>query len=866
MNRLPSSFAILAILFAIFLSHSALASDPVKKDTVKMKRDSVLKGLGIKSMDEITKSCKKFEGLFPVYQDTLTGSTYLEIRKEKIGHEYIYFSYLIDGVADAGLTRGAFLDDKIFSIQKYFNRIEFDVENPSFYFDSTSALHRAAGANVNRAMLVSAKIAAMDSAESRYLINGDELFLAEKLLQVKPTPPPGAFADWFFSLGGLSRDKTKYLGIRNYPANTDVTVEYVYDDASPRNGGGPDVTDPHTVSIKVQHSIIEVPHNNFKPRRDDPRIGYFTQQVADMTTTAAVNYHDLIHRWNLVKKDPGAALSEPVTPITYWIENTTPVEFRETIRKAALSWNIAFEAAGFKNAIACEVQPDTATWDAGDIRYNVLRWASSPQPQYGGFGPSFVNPRTGEILGADIMLEFIYMTNRMHQQKLFDASMLDLEPPPPLKNGAAACTLGEFLHERTLFGLTALKAQSLSDAENTEYMKEALYYLVMHEMGHTLGLNHNMKATQLYSPTEINDKAKTEQTGLTGSVMDYPAVNLAADHAHQGQYFTTVPGPYDRWAITYGYSEGLQDPIAEDARLNSILARSTEPALAFGNDADDMRFPGNGIDPRVMIGDMSNDAITYSIGRLALADTLLRRIKEKYSTPGHSYQELLNAYLVLTGEKYNAAQVISRYIGGVYVDRGFIGQPGATTPYTPVAYVDQKRAMAALATNVFGMNAFQAPEGLYPFLQRQRRGFSGWGNNEDPKIHDRVLTMQRGILNHCLHATVLRRISDSRMYGSTYGLAEYLDDLTNGVFKDDAKGDVNIFRQSLQREYVSRLAGIAKPENMNMNPYDYPSQAMAQHELRAIKGMIAKARSIDALTNAHREAVNLQIDRALAVK
>jgi hypothetical protein len=127
----------------------------------------------------------------------------------------------------------------------------------------------------------------------------------------------------------------------------------------------------------------------------------------------------LIHRWDLRKKDPNAAVSEPVEPIVWWIENSTPHEWRETIKNAVLEWNKAFEKAGFKNAVQVKIQPDDADWDAGDIRYNVLRWTSSPNPPFGGYGPSFVNPRTGQILGSDIMLEFVYHTNRVVLNRLF---------------------------------------------------------------------------------------------------------------------------------------------------------------------------------------------------------------------------------------------------------------------------------------------------------------------------------------------------------------------------------------------------------------------------------------------------------------
>ena len=166
-----------------------------------------------------------------------------------------------------------------------------------------------------------------------------------------------------------------------------------------------------------------MPDSNYLPRYDDTRVGYFTTRTTDLTTLDPINYRDFINRWRLKKKFPEKKISEPIKPIVYWIENTTPVEFRSIIKSAVESWNIAFEEAGFKNAIEVYIQPDTAEWDAGDIRYNVLRWTSSPVPPWGGYGPSLVNPRTGEIIGADIMLEWSYVTNRIVSDRLFNDNL-----------------------------------------------------------------------------------------------------------------------------------------------------------------------------------------------------------------------------------------------------------------------------------------------------------------------------------------------------------------------------------------------------------------------------------------------------------
>ncbi|OYU96129.1 MAG: hypothetical protein CFE21_06880 [Bacteroidetes bacterium B1(2017)] len=778
------------------------------------------------SIADKTKSSKKLGGLFPLYQDTATGNVMMLIKKEQLDKEYIYFSYTVDGVVAAGHFRGSFRDNKVFTIKRYFDKLEFTVLNTGFYFDPSNPISKASNANISNAILSSQKIVAEDTKKGEILVDASALFLSENMQQIKPSAMPGSMG---FQLGGLSKDKTKFVSLRNYEKNTDLIVEYVYDNPSPVFGGGKEVTDERAVSITVQHTLIEAPKNNFKPRFDDPRVGYFSEQVEDMTTTEAVAYHDLIHRWNLVKKDTNAAISEPVEPIVWWIENTTPLEFRPTIKEAGEKWNLAFEKAGFKNAVIIKEQPDTATWDAGDIRYNVLRWTSSPQPPFGGYGPSFVDPRTGEILGADIMLEYIFVTNRLRQEKLFvsDASS-EITPNKQFNN---FCDANDYLHQTTLFGTQVLDVQGISDIEKRDYMKQSLYYLVLHEMGHTMGLNHNMKASQMLKPSLINNKTLTRQIGLTASVMDYPAANVALDKSKQGDYFTTRPGPYDLWAIEFGYTPALADTKAEENRTITLLSKSNDSLLIFGNDADDMRGVGSGIDPRVNVNDLSGDAIGYGVERIQLSLQLMGKLKDKYSKPNQSYQELRQAYSVVQNEYFQATNVIVKYIGGVYVNRTFVGQPGAGKAYVPVPLAEQKRAMSILSQYAFSANAYGVQTDLYPYLQNQRRGFNFFGVNEDPKINDRVLGYQKTLLAHLTSASVLKRLSDTRMYGNTYSVVAMFNDLTNAIFKGD-NGAVPTFRFNLQAAYVDRLLGI-----VSSNFYDGISQAAALAQLKAIEKM-----------------------------
>ena len=807
-----------------------------------------------KTIKEVTEKCKKTAGLFPIYQDTTTGKTYLEISEDKIGKEFIYFAYVLDGYLDAGYARGGYKDNSIFKIERYFDRIDFVLQNTSFYFNEKNDLSKAKDANINKSLFLSEKIAAVTG--KTILIEADNLFLGENITQIKPSKMPSDKPD-AFSLGSLNTKKSKYLAVKNFPDNTAVSVEYVYDNMAPVNYGADEVTDARFVSVKMQHSLIEVPQNNFRPRYDDPRVGYFMEKVNDQTVASATPWKDLIHRWNLQKKNPNEKLSEPVKPIVWWIEKTTPKEFRPTIKNAVLAWNEAFEQAGFKNAVECYEQEDTATWDPEDIRYNVLRWTSSPRPPYGGYGPSFVNPRTGEILGADIMLEFIYLTNRLPLEKLYDIAALDhFQSDSPLNYDN--CSFGETMHQNVLYGTQMLNAFNFTDMDKDEFIKQALYDLVLHEVGHTFGLMHNFIGSHLHSYEQMQDPVLGATVGLTASVMDYTIPNISADKNKQGLFFDVKPGPYDKWAIQYGYTH-LESEEEENAVLKKILSESSKKEYRFKNDADDMRSTGKGIDPRGNLYDMSDDPISYAIGNIDMVNKALPKLLSKYSTTGKSYHELRSAYLTLSGHYTRSLNVISRYIGGVYVNRNFVGQDAETKPFTPISIEEQKRAMQALSKFAFSKNAFKVPSEIYNYLQMQRRGQEFRKETEDPKIHERILNMQRGILDQLLHNTVMQRITDTKLYGNKYALNSVLKDITNGIFMEDLGSSVSTIRQNLQQEYVTRLLNIIGEKSS----YSYTSKAAVFGEIQRILKWMETEYGSDAATQAHRAHLDFVINKTL---
>jgi len=855
-SMFKANIKLISSLFLMLFSIQVMAAEEAKEDKKKDKEKEK-----DKTVAELIKDKTVYDGFLDFYQDPKTGSIMLTVSKEQLDKPMIYFVHTVNGVLDAGHFKGAFRETKLLEFRKRFDKIEIVTKNQGYYIDPNSALSRSEGTNISESILASIKIKAEDKKKGTYLLEMDKTLLSEKIHKVSPYPRPrmpGAPpAPPRFKVGKLSKDKTKYVDVRSYPKNTDVIVEYVFDNAAPAVGGGPEISDARSINVQLQHSFIEMPDDGFKPRRDDSRVGYFMEQVTDLTSDSWAPYRDAINRWRLVKKDPTAELSEPVQPIVWWIENTTPVEWRDTIKWATEAWNQSFEKAGFKNAVQVKIQPDDADWDAGDMRYNVLRWTTSPRPPFGGYGPSVTNPQTGEIIAADIMLEFVYMKNRWLQGDLYTAGG-DMQAKLPELKADKYCSYGHSLQADLMTARSMMDAKGASMSEKERLAEESLAALILHEVGHTLGLNHNMRASQVYGPVKIHDMELTKGS-ITGSVMDYAPSNIAPPGIKQGHFADIRPGAYDDWVIEYGYSVALDDAAAEEARLEAILSRSTEAALAFGNDADDMRAPGRHVDPRVMIGDMSADAITYSEDRAKLVKATYGSLKQRALKEGDSHQELTTMFNVLFGNYVGAINIASRYVGGVYLDRAVVGQKGATQPFTPVSKADQKRAMKLMNDYLFAPNLLPEANEYFNYLQVQRRGFNNFGNNEDPKFHDMWLRAQMRTMAHLLHPNVLKRMSDTALYGNTYSLNEMLSDLTKGVFEADKKSNVTTIRQNLQIEYVKRMIGVSGLKGKSN--YDNMSKSAALQELRTIQKKYTSSRG-NSSTKAHRNHLDWLINDA----
>lgn len=742
------------------------------------------------------------EGMLDIYHETEKDTYYTIIDDEKLSKEFIYFYYVISGAQAGGASGGDMGDSSVLEFRKFKDDIALYKKNTVFDYDESNNISKSTLTNILESFVGRFEVEIEE--DGRYLINIDKLFLGEMLVGL--TPPP-EYAEYYSLILGRIDDKKTYISrVKNYPKNTSIEVTYGFFNPNPK-GSVDAVPDERYSSIVARHMFVEMPNDDYEPRVADQRVGYFSTKITDLSTYNYFKGKDLINRWRLVKKDPSAELSEPVEPIVFWVENSTPEEIKPFVVEAIELWNIAFEKAGFKNAVVARIQPDDAEWDAGDVQYNVIRWASTPSPRYSGYGPSVANPRTGEMIAADIVQEFNSISYGYRLRKIWGY-----------------------------------------DEEN-DPLRQWIVSLTLHEIGHTLGLRHNFKASWLYDASEIHDKNVTGNNHI-GSVMDYDPINIAPEGVEQGNFFPTEPGAYDIWAITFGYSQEL----SEEEREN-LLAQSTRPELIFGTDDDAMGAPGRNTDPRNKRYDMSSDPITYSVQRLEIIDNKIGELPEIFSEPGSTYTELKATFDSLLRDKGRFAESIAIQIGGVYSNRLVVGQESDMAPFEVVPYDEQKRAMNALNEYLFSNDAFVFDPEILKLLQTEKRAASYGNSDNDPKVHDMVLRMQLSSLSFILHPSVMKRLSDSSQYGNEYMPNEVLQDIFDGIFVP--REIPNTFKMNLQSAYVDGLIAA-----MDDSRYDEISRSAIFNSLKMIKNF-SNTYHKDEMINGHFSYINWKIGDAL---
>ncbi len=595
-------------------------------------------------------------------------------------------------------------------------------------------------------------------------------------------------------------------------------------------------------------------------RAADDRIGHFATTVHDYSDdlgASAALHH--IHRWRLEPADPAepeapaepGALAEPKQPIVYWIDRNVPHKYRRAVAEGVLEWNRAFEKIGFKNAIVVRQQGEQDGFDTLDARHASIRWFLGSDVGFAA-GPVQVDPRSGEILDADIAMSDVYARS---------ARRFAADHPEP--DGAARCDYGHGAGADIHFALDLLAARD-DDAAMAGPRAEALAQayvrqVIMHEVGHTLGLRHNFRSSTIYSLRQLQDPAFGKDQALAGSVMDYLPFNLAAPGQTQGAYVNATLGPYDYWAIEYAYKP--LPPEGEKQALERIAARSSEPALAYGTDED---AQASVADPEVNAFDLGDDPLLYARQRLSLTRELWERLETRRLAAGESYATLRRGIEEGFSQLAATLPVALKYIGGVRILRDHAGT--ARAPFTPVALRSQRTALALITDSVFAADSFRFSPALI-----SRLGVDHFDKQPDVAVSRRVLALQGGALDQMLGDALATRLLDAQAGehggGQALSLGELYASVQGAVWSELKAGkSIPALRRNLQREHLKRLArallqpGPATPADVRSLQRE--NAVALRAALKAALGGAAR-RPLDRETRAHLGECAQTLDEAL---
>jgi hypothetical protein len=859
----------------------------------------------LKPFAQVIKGAEKMEGLFTLYRHKQTGKIYLEVQPQQLNKNYLASVTMESGIGERGLYSGVPLQTLLFYFRRMNNNLHFVVRNVNFRTEPGDPQARSVERSFSDSVLDALPIKSIHPTQGSILVDLGDLLLGDL---------PGLTPTLKESLKGnyqLDANKSYFGTAKTFPANVEIESVYGF---SLTNGTGDylqTLPDNRALTLRVRYSLSQLEDNKgYRPRLADDRVGYFVTTYKDFSNP---NRRDpfvrYINRWHLEKQDPSAPLSPPKKPIVFWIENAIPLEYREAIREGVLMWNKAFEKAGFKDAIQVQQMPDRADWDPADVNYNTIRWFNSVDGLFAR-GPARVNPLTGEILDADIIVDAglvrdikqdfrrLVEQNQTQENSLL-SSLIDSGNlcPSTVKRESSSqrmsflsqvakdhdlCYGVESVEQSGIdrMGLTLLSDGLFESDRMKEYVNQRLRWLIAHEVGHTLGLRHNFRGSTLLSPKELNDIKTTQTKGLVNSVMDYLPINLAPQGKPQGEYFPSAVGVYDQWAIEYGYKESdntvasLQvsaiGTFAERQFLDEIAKRSTSPELAYATDEDVID-----LNPDANRWDMSNDVLSYAQTQLDNARAMWARLEKRYPVNGGSYTELSELFNSVFWHYVRNTYFISKYIAGQSFYRDHAGDPNGRLPFEPVPVAKQREALQALGKYVFAENAFNFSPQLLNKLAPSR--WRDWGNDVkverlDYPIHQSISSLQNRVLGDLLSSDRLTRLQDLELksaQGQALTLPELFKTLQESVWTevlkpDDKSMNISSIRRALQRNYLNRLT------NMVLRTANVPEDArtLAWYQLRQLQGSLNQSlrrhgREMDAYTKAHLEETRSRISKAL---
>ena len=847
-----------------------------------------------KPFAELIKDARLISGLFNLYQTE--EKVYLELRPEQLGRMYMVSLTCESGIGERGFYAAQMCGERPVVFERQGKTVRLIEKNTRFRAAETTALHRAIGRSFSDSLLGSTRIESHPHPDHKgVLIDLGALLLTDLPMQAYLLETTfripyrfDAKNSYFGAIKGLDRN-VEISTVAHYAAERPPVPPLPAPGATPPPTPPPprNVPDVRSMIFTFRYSLSEMPSSpGYRPRIADDRVGHFFEVADDFTTdTTYTTKRRYIARWNLEKENPTAALSKPKKPIVFWMENTVPVKYRDAVRRGVLLWNKAFERIGIQDAVVVNQQPDDADWDPADIRYNTIRWFAATDAGFA-IGPSRANPLTGELYDADISFsDGILRGVRGEMPELIGPLTWEHELTPVTarpgwtSSFAWSCTMMADMAQDAAFGFELLSTRGL-DADGPEaeaFITEWLIEVAAHEVGHTLGLRHNFRASSIHSLDRLHDKSFTATNGLTGSVMDYIPSNIAYRGQPQGEYHQTTLGPYDYWAIEYAYRPlTAASPEAELPELSKIASRVADPLLSYGTDEDagfGPTWPWNS-DPLATRRDLGSDPLNYYKHRVALVRELWTNIETKLEKPGDGYQILRRSYLRGLGQSGTALLDTARYIGGLYHYRDHVGDPGNRVPFVPVPAAQQREALNLIRDNLFARDAFPISPQLLNKLTADRfpdfENFSSFEQRPDLPIHQQVLSLQSAALGRLFHPLVMSRVIDNELRVArpqdTLRLSTIFASVRDAVWAEtESDGvQVNSFRRSLQREHLRRMVGLLVRDGGV--PED--ARSLARHNLTMLRTRLRTAapKAADVETRAHLNESIARIEEALTAR
>jgi hypothetical protein len=842
------------------------------------------------TFDQLIEGSERLEGLLTLYHHPDTGEVYLELYPEDLNQNYLCFSSLESGLGESSIVSGLELNEFLFQWRRRHNKVQFVLPNINFRTDGDDPQSRAVDRSFSESVLYSLPIASIHPDRKTLLVDITSLLMGDQDLS-------GVSQDIATDFEAAYDSNKSYVNdVKVFPYNIEFESVLGF---SGGNNYIDSLPDSRSFNLRIRYSFLAMPQSNYRPRLADERVGYFTTLHKNIShsggDSAFVRY---INRWHLEKQDPTAPLSPPVEPIVFWIENTVPYEYRPGIREGVLMWNKAFEKAGFIDAIQVKQMPDDAAWDPADVRYNTIRWSTSFRPSFNGYGPSHINPLTGEILDADIILESNSIreliedaeillhsseeaqTSQTATTSLVQACRGKLSPAAQATRTAAEprdrghlCFNAEAQHQFSVgkMALSLLNNTAIPNATTT-YINQYLQYLTAHEIGHALGLRHNFHGSTLLPPEALHNTQITRTQGLTASVMDYLPVNLAPQGQSQGDYYPVIVGPYDDWVIEYGYTPiSAAYPTQEQSQLEQIARRASAPELSYASDED---MWGIFLDPAANAFDLSQDMLQYSQWQLDNARLMWQRLESRSPQPGEGYDRVRKMFNTVFYHYAKNANNLTLYLGGQSFNRDRAGDPNGRLPFEAIPIEQQRQALQVLQDYIFAEDAFEFSPDLLNQLAPSR--WLDWGNPDlnyslEYPIGDRILWVQSHILWELFAPTRLTRLRDLELKSQpqeTLTLPELFETMQNTIWTEILKTEdeisISMIRRSLQREYLELLSQMALRQ-MRV-PED--AQTLARYQLKQLNKMITQViqnypDQMDAYTLAHLEVSRDRIFKTL---